>query len=57
MRNSTRVSNWRVKIETPAIHAAADPDLVIGAVSPTIYLSTTLEQGPGCEELHGYFEV
>lgn len=43
-----------MKIETLAIHAAADPDPVTGAISPPIYLSTTFEHGPGCEELNGY---
>ena len=46
-----------MKIETLAIHAAADPDPVTGAISPPIYLSTTFEHGPACEELHGYTYV
>ncbi|HKY41795.1 MAG TPA: PLP-dependent transferase [Pyrinomonadaceae bacterium] len=46
-----------MKIETLAIHAAADPDPVTGAISPPIYLSRTFEHGPGCEELHGYMYV
>jgi hypothetical protein len=44
-----------MKIETLAIHAAADPDPDWNGQSA--YLSTTFEQGPSCEELHGYFEV
>ena len=46
-----------MKIETLAIHAAADPDPLTGAISPPIYLSTTFEHGPASEELHGYTYV
>ena len=43
-----------MKFDTLAIHAAADPDPLTGAISPPIYLSTTFEHGPASEELHGY---
>jgi cystathionine gamma-synthase len=46
-----------MKIETLAIHAAAEPDPTTGAISPPIYLSTTFEHGPASEELHGYTYV
>jgi cystathionine gamma-synthase len=46
-----------MKIETLAIHAAADPDPSTGAISPPIHLSTTFEHGPASEELHGYTYV
>jgi cystathionine gamma-synthase len=46
-----------MKIETLAIHAAADPDPVTGSISPPIHLSTTFEHGPACEELYGYMYV
>jgi cystathionine gamma-synthase len=46
-----------MNIETLAIHAAADPDPVTGAISPPIHLSTTFEHGPACEELYGYMYV
>jgi cystathionine gamma-synthase len=46
-----------MKIETLAVHAAADPDPVTGAISPPIHLSTTFEHGPASEELHGYTYV
>jgi len=46
-----------MKIETLAIHAAADPDPATGAISPPIHLSTTFEHGPASEELHGYTYV
>ncbi len=43
-----------MKIDTLAVHAAAEPDPVTGAISPPIHLSTTFEHGPASEELHGY---
>jgi cystathionine gamma-synthase len=46
-----------MKIETLAIHAAADPDPATGAISPPIHLSTTFEHGPASEELHGYMYI
>jgi cystathionine gamma-synthase len=46
-----------MKIETLAIHAAADPDPATGAISPPIHLSTTFEHGPACEDLHGYMYI
>jgi cystathionine gamma-synthase len=54
---SQRTHNRLMKIETLAIHAAADPDPATGAISPPIYLSTTFEHGPASEELHGYTYV
>ena len=46
-----------MKVETLAIHAAAEPDPVTGAIAPPIHLSTTFEHGPAGEELHGYTYV
>jgi len=46
-----------MKIETLAVHAAADPDPSTGAISPPIHLSTTFEHGPASEELYGYTYV
>jgi cystathionine gamma-synthase len=46
-----------MKIETLAVHAAADPDPATGAISPPIHLSTTFEHGPAYEALHGYTYV
>jgi cystathionine gamma-synthase len=46
-----------MKIETLAIHAAADPDPATGSISPPIHLSTTFEHGPAYEDLHGYLYV
>jgi len=43
-----------MRLETLAVHAAADIDPTTGAIAPPIHLSTTFEHGPACEETHGY---
>lgn len=46
-----------MKIETTAVHAAAEVDRVTGAIAPPIHLSTTFEHGPASEETHGYIYI
>jgi cystathionine gamma-synthase len=43
-----------MRIETMAVHAAAEPDRETGALSPPIHLSTTFEHPPDSGQLDGY---
>ena len=43
-----------LKLETLAVHAAAEPDPETGAVAPPIHLSTTFRHGPAAERIAGY---
>ncbi len=43
-----------MRFETLAVHAAADPDPVTGAVSPALHLSTTFERAPDGSFPSGY---
>jgi cystathionine gamma-synthase len=47
----------KVKFETVAVNAGAEPDPVTGAIAPPIHVSTTFEHGPANEETHGYIYV
>jgi len=49
--------NPKMRLETIAIHAGAEPDPATGAIAPPIHLSTTFEHGPATEILHGYTYV
>jgi len=44
----------RLRFETLAVHAAADPDPTTGAVAPAIHLSTTFERAPDGSFPSGY---
>lgn len=43
-----------MKLETLAVHAAAEPDAASGAVATPITLSTTFRHGPAGEREHGF---
>src|SRR5262249_23647799 len=46
-----------MKLETLAIHAAAEADPATGSVAPPIHLSTNFVHGPAGEETFGYMYI
>ena len=52
--NADRDGEGRMRLETLAVHAGAEPDAETGAVAPPIHLSTTFRHGPAAERAAGY---
>src|SRR5215831_7881440 len=44
----------KMRLETIAVHAAAELDPATGALAPPLYLSTTFEHGPAGEPIHQF---